>query len=264
MKRGDYLEQDTTHSYQKWIGIIFLLVIGILSFLLANSAWVQQINTATLADLDQKKETVVALTVLAGSTSTAITLIPGDVGGPIAQNIADIADYLLIVFAAIWLQKYLLSVTGLVAFKLLIPIACSVGIGYILFQSNYLKRTAMRIALMGVLLFTVIPMSVGISNRIEDVYESSIQQTIEQAESVKEEAKQDQSLLGQLTSAATDLTDKFQKSLSNMIDATAVLIITTCVGPIVVFLFSMWASKLIMGLNYDVNLPRLAVFNRKK
>lgn len=244
--------------------LLGLLIIAIASIWLADSHWIDQMTTFSIASLDEKKETVVALTALAGTTSTAITLIPGDVGGPIAQNIADIADYLLIVFAGIWLQKYLLSVTSIVALKILVPIACLIFAGNLYFKNDRLKRMAMKITLFGVLILTVIPMSIGISNKIEDTYESSINHTFEQAQDATAQVEENQGILQQFTNATNNLMEKFETALGNMIDSAAVLIITTCIGPILVFLFSIWATNLILGLNHDINIPKIRAFSRMK
>lgn len=241
---------------------ILFIAIGTASYFSANTEWVTNVNKQTIETLDEKKETVVALTALAGTTSTAITLIPGDIGGPVAQNIADIADYLLIVFAGIWLQKYFLSVTPLVALQWLIPLACGAFILNLAIRSDRLKRLAMRVFLMGMMVFTIIPASVDISNKIEENYQTSIAQTFEQAESVNKEAAEDKNVFEQMTTAANDIMAKFEQSLGNMIDSTAILIITTCVGPILVFFFAIWAANLIMGLNYDIKMPRVSAFRK--
>lgn len=57
------------------------------------------------------------------ATSALITLIPGDVGTPIAEKVADLSGYLLIVLCAIFLEKYLVTITGYAAFKIFIPVA---------------------------------------------------------------------------------------------------------------------------------------------
>lgn len=54
----------------------------------------------------------------ATATSALITLIPGDVGTPIAEKVADLSGYLLIVLCAVYLEKYLVTLTGYAAFKL--------------------------------------------------------------------------------------------------------------------------------------------------
>ena len=42
----------------------------------------------------------------------------------IANKLADLSSYFLIVLCAIYLEKYLVTITGYAAFKILVPIAC--------------------------------------------------------------------------------------------------------------------------------------------
>ncbi|MFR5733484.1 MAG: hypothetical protein ACLUD2_17685 [Clostridium sp.] len=89
---------DLTYDKKKWIGIVLLLVFAILSFSAgANMHQAPEHHKATIAALDEKKGTVLELTVAATATSALITLIPGDVGTPIAEKVADLSGYLLIV-----------------------------------------------------------------------------------------------------------------------------------------------------------------------
>lgn len=83
-----------------------------------------KINAHAIQSLDDKKTTTLELTAAATAASAAITLIPGDAGTPIADKLADLSSYFLIVVCAIYLEKYLVTITGLAAFKLLIPIGC--------------------------------------------------------------------------------------------------------------------------------------------
>ena len=83
-----------------------------------------KINAHAIQSLDDKKTTALELTAAATAASAAITLIPGDAGTPIADKLADLSSYFLIVVCAIYLEKYLVTITGLAAFKLLIPIGC--------------------------------------------------------------------------------------------------------------------------------------------
>ena len=118
---------DLTYDKKKWIGIVLLLVFAILSFSAgAKYASAPEHHKATIAALDEKKGTVLELTVAATATSALITLIPGDVGTPIAEKVADLSGYLLIVLCAVYLEKYLVTLTGYAAFKLFIPAACEI------------------------------------------------------------------------------------------------------------------------------------------
>lgn len=89
-----------------------------------TSSPTMKINAHAIQSLDDKKTTALELTAAATAASAAITLIPGDAGTPIADKLADLSSYFLIVVCAIYLEKYLVTITGLAAFKLLIPIGC--------------------------------------------------------------------------------------------------------------------------------------------
>ena len=123
---------NITYDKKKCLGIIVLLVIATLSFSAgAKYAAAPEHHKETIAALDEKKDTVLELTVAATATSALITLIPGDVGTPIAEKVADLSGYLLIVLCAVFLEKYLVTLTGYAAFKLFIPAAC------VLFAGNF-------------------------------------------------------------------------------------------------------------------------------
>lgn len=68
------------------------------------------------------------LTAASTAASAAITLLPGDTATPIAEKLADLSGYFLIVLCAIFLEKYLLTITSYVSFTILIPAACALGI----------------------------------------------------------------------------------------------------------------------------------------
>ena len=101
------------------------IVIALLSFfVIARFTSSTEFNAKTIQSLDDKKTTVMELAAASTAASAAITLIPGDVGTPIANKLADLSSYFLIVLCAIYLEKYLVTITGYAAFKILVPIAC--------------------------------------------------------------------------------------------------------------------------------------------
>lgn len=81
-----------------------------------------KIYSSTISSLDNKKETVMALSAAAATTSAAITLLPGDTMTPIADKMADLTSYFLIILCVIYLEKYLLPILGYLVFGILIPI----------------------------------------------------------------------------------------------------------------------------------------------
>lgn len=109
--------------------------------------------------------------------------LPGDTATPIADKLADLSGYFLIVLCAIFLEKYLLTITAAAAFKVLIPAACAAFAAAALFPR--LRRTAgalaWKLALFGVAIMLVIPVGIRVSDLIEDTYQASIAATIQEA-----------------------------------------------------------------------------------
>ena len=71
-----------------------LVVIALISFFLVGSWASQEENfVGTCQGLDNKKTTVTELMGVTAASSTAITLIPGDTGTPIAEQLADMSGY---------------------------------------------------------------------------------------------------------------------------------------------------------------------------
>ena len=124
-----------TLDKKKCIYIVIWLLIGLLSFtVLGKYASAPESHQATIASLDEKKATVLELTAATTATSALITLLPGDIGTPIAEKVADLSGYLLIVLCAVFLEKYLVTITGYAAFKIFIPAAC------VLYAANMMVR----------------------------------------------------------------------------------------------------------------------------
>ena len=120
--------------------IVVAIVIGIISFTtLAEKYSEPETYTRTIHSLDEKRNDVIAMSTASAAISTGLTIIPGDVAGPIADELANLSTTLMIVLAAIFLEKYMLVLTGLVSFKILIPLACILSIIFLLFNKEKCK-----------------------------------------------------------------------------------------------------------------------------
>ena len=126
------------------------------------------------------------MTAATTATSALITPIPGDVGTPIAGKVADLSGYLLIVLCAIFLEKYLVTITGYAAFKIFIPVACVLFAVNMAAQNRSVDKLARRLLIFGICIFLVVPTSVKVSDLIETTYQSQIDATLEDAKSTRE------------------------------------------------------------------------------
>lgn len=261
------------------------IVIALLSFfVIARFTSSTEFNAKTIQSLDDKKTTVMELAAASTAASAAITLIPGDVGTPIANKLADLSSYFLIVFSAIYLEKYLVTITGYAAFKILVPIACVFFSGYLLWRKEILRVVAQKFLLFGLAVYLVIPASVKVADMIEITYASSIESTIETAKQTTDEIESETGESGQVDDKSSNeksqsdsdsdskenaggffsgLFNKVQEGVStatanvenvlnNFIEALAILLVTSCLIPILVLIFFVWLVKMLLGLNIDI------------
>ena len=283
------------------------LVLALFSFfVLAKTTSSVDFHKANIESLENKKDKVMELTAASAAASAAITLIPGDVATPIASELADLSSKFVIVICAIYVEKYLLTITGYVTFAILIPISCIIfSIGALLMRPP-MFRTSFRIGLLGLAFFFVIPASLGISRMIENTYHESIEATIESAtqtaeeieaenesiaesapaenESIAESAPAENESIAEsapaenesepekpsvfngtigswlnsvtesgreltenITNSVNQSTEAFRQLFNNMLEAFAVMLVTSCVIPVLVLLLFVWMIKLIIG-----------------
>ena len=239
----------------------------------------------TIASLDEKKQTVMELTAASTVTSALITLLPGDTATPIAEKMADVSGYLLVVLCAIYLEKYLVTITGYVAFTYLIPIACGLWILNLVFENATVRKLAAKLAVFGIAIFLVVPASVKISDLIGDTYQAQIEATIEDARNTQSilensgvvdddtnatettgidatsnifdwakdaisSAKDSVANVVENVKISTEeLVQKVENSLNHFIEAVAVMIITSCVIPMLVLLLFFWMVKIVLDVD---------------
>lgn len=242
--------------------VIVAIAVALLSFFgAARVATSAEVHAESIATLDDKKTTVLELTAAATAASAAITLIPGDTATPIADKLADLSTHFLIVLCAIFLEKFLLTLTGYAAFNLLVPIACLLYIIYLFSGMDVLKSLGRKLFLFGIVIVLVIPVSVKLSNLIEDSYQASIQSTIEAAKETTveaqstEETQENESIFSKigngLSNMTSGITEKVGGVINNFLEALAVMLITSCVIPILVLLFFVWLVK----ATFSIRLP---------
>lgn len=254
--------------YTNVIYLAVLLIVALLSFYVwADKATSVEVHKEALSQLEEKKVTALGLTASVTAVSTAISAIPGDVATPIAEQISELTTPLLIIVCAIYLEKFLLTTVGFISFKILIPVACAL-LALLIFMKNEvfmeaIFKFAIKLGIFGLAIYFIIPASVKMTSLIETTFEETIKQTYETVENISEEAEkttgeETNAFLAFLTSigdGAAELVESAKNALSVFIDAVAVLIITTCVIPIVVILFFIWLIKMLFGI--EIKSPRI-------
>ena len=232
---------------KNWIIAVVLVIVAVLSFtVIANAFTSDKFVKPKVQYLSEKKTTVMEMSAVAIAASAAITLVPGDAGTPIAEKLADLSKYSIIILSAVFLEKYLINLTALAAFKLVIPVGLLIIAACLAFGRKRFYQLGLRLVICGALIFAVIPTSIVVSQAIESTYQNTIEQTIEDAKEDTQEIQdnaEDQSALqkfiNSIVGGAKAVVDKFEKTLTNMIEAFSVMIVTSVLIPVVVYLL-MW------------------------
>ncbi len=210
-----------------------------------------------IAYLDEKKETVMEITAASTAASAAISMIPGDAGTPIADKMADLSTYSMIVLCAVFLEKYLVTVIGKITFSLVVPVACLLYLSYLwAIKEMWVKKAALILGGFAIVLAFIVPFSVYTSKTIESAYETTINETITEANQNSQEIQENaedqgwiDKILNSVGEGATSILRKFETTFNNLIEALAVMIVTSCLIPLI-SLFIMWklVRYLIEGL----------------
>lgn len=248
-----------------WAGAALLA--ALLSVLvLSRYAASARFHAGTLAALEEKQTTVLELTAASTAASAAITLIPGDTATPIAEKLADLSTGFLVVLCAIYLEKYLLTITGFAAFNVLIPAACLLFAASLFVQWDVLRVLARKLLVFGIAIVLVIPAGVKVSDLIDDTYQERIQATIQAGkeaaaavEDSQEEPEADKGfweglmdkVTGGITGAAAKITQKVGDMVNDFMEALAIMLVTACLIPILVLLFFVWLIK----ITFSIEIP---------
>ena len=260
--------------------IVALVVLALLSGFVARPHFADTKTwDSTIEVIDQKKGNVLALTTSCVALSAGITALPGDTGTPVAEQLAQLSGNLGIVLAVLYLEKYLLTILWSVGLGILIPFALvlfavSLGIHGRWSTSAVLRRVATRVLVVAVIGMALVPASVWVSQKVDETYQVSIEQTEQKAteaskaSSTKSEKKSEttenknvleqltdgaSSLLTSVTDSAKSMTDKVVQQVTDLIEGVIVMIVTSCVIPLLVLAAFLWLGHTLLGI--DISGP---------
>jgi hypothetical protein len=121
---------------KKITGILVLLLVAVLSITKLSDWASDPANHAhSIAQTEDNIATVMKLSAGAAASSVAVTLLPGDIATPVANQLAELSKYFLLILSALYLEKYLITLTGYITFTWLVPIICA------LFKAQRKDRT---------------------------------------------------------------------------------------------------------------------------
>ncbi|MGN0169976.1 MAG: hypothetical protein ACI39H_04350 [Lachnospiraceae bacterium] len=274
--------------------IIIFLVIAAISFF-GVSRWATSVDTYSkiIESLDDLQKKALGMTTAAAGLATGAAAIPGETLTPIANKLVDVAGYMVIVYVAIILEKYLLTLTGFVAFKVLIPIGGILAAGSRIMRGELARTVAVKLSskcmVLGLLLWILVPISVEATNFINNTYQDAANIETELSEVTKEDSSEESNESSakdnknfSIKDTISDLFNTVEENvkeagkvvgtkveelkdiLNRMIEGVAVMIVTTCVIPLCVLVLFLWIFKTVTSINIPIpttkQLPKASVF----
>lgn len=260
-----------TITKSQYLLITALCLVAITSFfVLASFVSSAEFAKESIRYLAQKQTNVLALAASSTAASTALTLLPGDIASPLAHQLADINKYAFLVLLAVFIEKFMVTLTGFLSFRFLIPMACLIlMVNILIFRNRHFKHFAIKLIIFALVLFASVPLSVQASKLIEETHHLSLQevieetnQDVEQLHTGAQQASENESFWNKtidfvkegikaITGKTSTLLQKFTNTLNHLLEATVVLIVTSCVIPLAVMAFLLWFSKKIFTLDFD-------------
>lgn len=261
--------------------IVALVLLALLSGFVARPHFADTKTwDSTIEVIDQKKGNVLALTTSCVALSAGITALPGDTGTPVAEQLAQLSGNLGIVLAVLYLEKYLLTILWSVGLGILIPFALvlfaiSLGIHGRWSTSTVIRRVATRVLVVAIIGMVLVPASVWVSQKVDETYRVSIEQAQQKAADAadsdsskaskkKTESTESKNVLEQLadgasglvtsvTSGAKQITDEIVQQVTDLIEGVIVMIVTSCVIPLLVLAAFLWLGHVLLGI--DISGP---------
>lgn len=237
-------------SLKKIAAVAILILLAVISFTIIAPWAADPLNHGnSIQKTDDKIGTVMTLSGGAAGTSATLSLLPGDLCSPLAEQLAELATYFMLILSALYLEKFMITLSGYITFSVLIPLALVLLCAAIVTGKRNLVTIAGKFALIGVIIFLIVPASVLLSDKIYQIQADAVENTIEQYNDLEITGDSDSGIIGEITSLTTSTIDKITEFVSSLLESLAVMIVTSCIVPILVFAFLIWVVKTLFAGN---------------
>ncbi len=266
--------------------LVLLLSVSVLGKAVPESAFI----TSSVDSLEESKQTVTDFTAAALGLSVAITFLPDDIGTSLADALTELDKYFILILAALFLEKLLVTSGVALVFRWLLPAACILwmlagllllcreiglcrrypGLQRLSSLSAHLQNLARKLLILCLAAVLAVPCGTHLADTVGAQYQEYVQQTVTETGDATSTitdkvtaGDDDASVLERVTGAISsaiegvkDLADYCKTALQKFMNSIAILLITTCVIPVLTFLFLLWILKNLFSPPQEVKLPQ--------
>ena len=232
-------------SLKKIALVAVVLLAAVISFTIIAPWAADPVNHAsTIEKTENKISAVMTLSGGAAGASATLSVLPGDLCTPLATELAELAKYFLIILSALYLEKFLITISGYITFSVLIPLALIIVAAVIISGNKRFLSLAGKLAIIGVIIYLIVPASTMLSDKIYQTQEDTVAQTIEEYNNLDISGDSDSGIIGEITTITTNTIDKVTNFISDLTESLAVMIVTACIVPVLVFVLLVWIMKI--------------------
>lgn len=247
------------------------ILLAIFVMLLSCFVLVQKVPESSyiknsIESLEECKDTVMEFSGAVLATSVAISALPDDFATPLADSLADMNIYFILIFAVLVIEKLIVAEGIKATFLYLIPVACVLCIFAILLKKDALKSFAVKLVILGAAVVLVIPFSTHFVEKVCDDYLVYVEETIESTENgadkvneIMAEGTEESTIFDRLSDAfktsiqgVTDLLTHFKNVIRRCVNSIAILIVTSCILPLTILFVFKWLLSELFHLNLSV------------
>lgn len=208
----------------------------------------------SLQSVEKSSDTVMKFSAATLSTSLAISALPDDFATPLAENLANMNTYFVVILVVLFLEKLLLQYGIKAAFLFLIPVACGIGLISIRFKKGLLRGLATRICILGLTVAFVVPLSTWVTGIVAIELTEYVDETITETEDgagklneAMEDGGDEKTMFEKLSDlfqtaveGISDLMVHFQNTIRRCMNSIAILILTNCLMPLLTVFVLKW------------------------
>jgi len=179
-------------------------------------------------------------------------MLNDDTGTPIAEELSDFSAPLMFIVCILYFEQYLLTAMEAFSFSILIPIACFFFILSLNLRRSSLQVIGYKLLLIALLCAVVIPISAYLTITIRETFAESINSVNAQIDVISDQFSEmlnADDLWKSITSFASgigEILEFFKKALGLLIDAVAILLLTSCIVPLITVCLFVWFIKIII------------------
>ena len=252
------MNQSMTKTF---IALILVFVMVFSFFVLGKTMSSPDVMSKVVRSIDEKTETVLKLTAATTVASAVISAIPDDTATPIAEKLADFTEYFLLILCVLYMEKYLLTLIGTAVFRILIPVACLILLWALFSKNKKTGKLAIKLGVVGLALYILIPCSILASDLVYNTYRSSIDTAVTSAQTLTDEAgairdgegeSGGDGIFSSITDAVDKLLNKAANTLKQFVETLAIMIATSCLIPMLTLVFFLWLIRQLTGLNIPI------------